>query len=312
MGMVHDLLEAKGKQLTLLTDLDRSEVEAAAAYMADEENDIAFLYSGWCQAALPHRRLPDTARWEIANERASLFVHPGQRSDPNGGPSVPVGVPYGSRARLILIYLQSEALKTGDRTVHLGRSMTNWLHRMGISDGGKSLHAVRDQAERLSWCHLTFQRWGGERMEMRNQSIVESALLLRTVDGAFFVETARLSEGFFNQLQEHPVPLEEAAIRAINNNSMALDIYAWLVYRLHSLKVGTPRPITWTALKQQFGNGFSRMDHFRATFCDNLRLALAVYRDARVEVDLGRGLTLYHSRPPVLPRSSSGKVRAIG
>jgi hypothetical protein len=67
---------------------------------------------------------------------------------PNG-PPVRVGVPYGSRARLILIYLQSEALRTNSREVELGRSLRVWLGRMGIPIGGKSMAEVRDQAERI-------------------------------------------------------------------------------------------------------------------------------------------------------------------
>ena len=64
--------------------------------------------------------------------------------------------------------------------------------------------------------------------------------------------------------KRHPVPLEEAAIRAIANNSMALDIYAWLAYRLHSLL--KPTPISWRAVAQQFGAGFNRRDNFKPTF----------------------------------------------
>ena len=37
-----------------------------------------------------------------------------------------VGVPYGSRARLILLFLQSEALRTGGREIELGRSLRAW------------------------------------------------------------------------------------------------------------------------------------------------------------------------------------------
>ncbi|WP_414644715.1 replication protein RepA, partial [Bradyrhizobium sp.] len=44
--------------------------------------------------------------------------------------------------------------------------------------------------------------------------------------GSLFLETATLSDGFYKQLQQHSVPLEEAAVRAVANNSMALDIYA--------------------------------------------------------------------------------------
>src|SRR3954471_15157838 len=75
MGTVHDLLEAKGKQQqALLSGLDRREIEAASAYMADEDSGIGFLYSGWCQAALPHRRLPDEQGWQITGERVPLVV----------------------------------------------------------------------------------------------------------------------------------------------------------------------------------------------------------------------------------------------
>ena len=52
-------------------------------------------------------------------------------------------------------------------------------------------------------------------------------------EGGLFPQIAKLSEQFFDQLTSHPVPLDEAAVRAISNNSMALDLYAWLSYRLH-------------------------------------------------------------------------------
>jgi len=131
MGTVHQLIRDQGKQGALDFSLDRQEVEAAVAYMADEEGGIGFLYSGWCQTALPHRRLPDGDGWQIQSERTTLIVEPGMRPGPAGKP-VPVGVPYGSRARLILIYLQSEAIKTRSREVELGKSLRAWLERLGI------------------------------------------------------------------------------------------------------------------------------------------------------------------------------------
>lgn len=305
MGTVHQLLEARGKQGALeLGSLERREVEAAAAYMADEDSNVGFLYSGWCQAALPHRKLPDAEGWQIQSERTTLIVEPGMRPGAAGRPE-PVGVPYGSRARLILIYLQSEAIRTKSREVELGGSLRAWLHRLGIPQGGKSIAAVREQAERLSLCRLTFRVQSGGTVGLVNQSIVDSALFLDGQDArqpSLFLEKAKLSEGFYAQLQKHPVPLEEAAIRAVSNNSQALDIYAWLAYRLHSLN--EPRPITWRALRPQFGAGFGRLDNFRARFLDNLKLALAVYPAARVEVD-ENGLVLHPSRPPIASKEKA-------
>jgi hypothetical protein len=92
----------------------------------------------------------------------------------------------------------------------------------------------------------------------------------------------------------------------INGHSMALDLYCWLAYRLHVLPGA--RTVTWKALKSQFGTGFSRIDHFRPTFKDNLALALAVYPAATVEVT-ERGLTLQPSKPPVASKVSGPRPR---
>ena len=76
---------------------------------------------------------------------------------------------------------------------------------------------------------------------------------------------------------------------------MAIDIYVWLAYRLHSLS--KPTPLSWRALKTQFGAGFAAMNNFKTKFVPNLKLAMAVYPEARVDEDSeGRGLVLYPSR----------------
>lgn len=308
MGNVHRLIEDKGRRGALVaaeTTADRRAVEAALSYMADEEVGIGFLYSGWCQAALPHKRLADDAVWKTSTERVTLVVEPGRRNLP-GADTQFVGVPYGSRARLILLYLQSEALRTQSRDVELGRSLHMWLGRLGIPIGGKSFRDVREQAERLSRCRLSFHVQSGQgRAGLVNQNIVDAAMFGDDApgpQGSLFIERARLSETFFEQLKKHPVPLEEAAIRAISNNSAALDIYCWLAYRLHVLP--SARPVTWKSLFLQFGSSYARLAHFKARFSDNLKVALAVYPAADVVVD-ERGLVLKPSRPPVAPRMVS-------
>ena len=301
MGTVHEILEAKGRRATLQLDFDRQVVEAAASYMTDEDSGIGFLYSGWCQAALPHRRLQDSKGWQVTGDRFCLIVEPGMRRGPDGEP-VHVGVPFGSRARLILIYLQSEALRTSSREVVLGKSLRDWLERMKIPIGGKNLAIVREQTERISRCRLTFEVRQGNRLGLANQNIMDSAIFLEPTEGeaqgSLFAQTACLSEPFFEGLKRHPVPIEEEAIGAVSNNSMAIDIYVWLAYRLHSLS--KPTSVSWRALKAQFGAGFAQMNNFKTKFLPNLRLALAVYPEARVdEDDQSRGLVLHPSKPPV-------------
>ncbi|MBK1660680.1 replication protein RepA [Paracraurococcus ruber] len=305
MGTVHELLEAKGKQGALDAGIARSIVEAAAQYLADEDNALGFAYSGWAQCALPHKRLPDDAAWSISAERLRLMVEPGRRpvgEDPQAFEWV--GVPYGSHARLILLYLQTEALRTGSREVELGTSLRDWLGRIGVSVGGMTGRSVRDQAERISRCRLTFHlATTGRASGLVNQSIVDKALFIEqgsSKQGRLSLETAKLSETFYEQLRRHPVPLEEAAIKALNNNAPALDVYMWLAYRLHVLTAD--RLVTWKALKGQFGTGFREMYHFKPKFSGSLSLALAVYPAARIEVT-EQGVILKPSRPPVAPKT---------
>jgi hypothetical protein len=156
MGTVHQLIEAHGRRGALSMDIDRRVVDAAAEFMADEEGGIGFLFFGWAQAALPHKRLPDDAPWQVQTERVMLLVQPGRRAVRDSAP-VPIGVPYGSRAWLIMLCLQTEAIQTNSREVELGKSLRSWLAKMDIAWGGKTVKDVREQAERISHCSLSFQ-----------------------------------------------------------------------------------------------------------------------------------------------------------
>jgi len=312
VAAVHKLIEELGRQGALRaaqTEGDRRAVEAAISYMSDEEAGIGFLYSGWCQAALPHKRLADDAVWKVQTERVTLVVEPGRRNLV-GDYTEFCGVPYGSRARLILLYLQSEALRTSSRDVELGRSLHAWLGRLGIPIGGKSFADVREQADRLSRCRLTFHVQQEGRAGLINQNIVDAAMFVsdgESRQGSLFVETARLSETFYEQLRKHPVPLEEAAIKAISNNSQALDVYCWLAYRLHVLPAA--RTVSWPALFAQFGSSYKKLAHFKMRFVDSVKIATAVYRDANIELD-EKGIILKPSRPPVAPKqiATTGKI----
>jgi hypothetical protein len=294
MGTVHRLIEERGKTGALMANLDRRVVEAAAQYMADQEPGIGFAFNGWAQAALPHRRLADDAAWRIQSGDVTLMVQPGQRLLPSGKLEF-IGVPYGSRARLIILYLQTEALRTRSREVALGSSLRSWMTQLGIPLGGKSSKDVRDQTERILRCRLTFEVNQQGCYGIIHQHIVDAAMFDSDGErhGAPIVDSVLLCESFFARLMRSPVKIEKAAIRAINNNSMAIDIYCWLAHYLPQLAKDHVLP--WSRLQVQFGSRFQRPDHFRVRFLGNLNLALAVYRDAQIDI-VSNGLLLCANR----------------
>ena len=282
---------------------DRALVDIAAEVLAADDQLLGITYSGFCLTAFPHKRLADDAVWERPGHHVSLLVEPG-RLRVGAGPTVLFGVPYGARARIILIYLQTQAIRTGSREVQLGRSMRDWMSRMDVSVGGETARALRDQARRISACSIKFF-WSSASNERRmgdgfeRGGIVRSGFFLQDEDNrqsALFDDVVVLDEAFFKALQDHPVPLLESAIRQIKEKSMALDLYVWLAYRLHSL--GRPTSINWISLHNQFGSGFQRVRQFKPQFLDALSAATAAYPDAEVDVSEA-GITLHPSRPPV-------------
>lgn len=271
---------------------ERALIEAAYHVLGEESECIGFTYSGFALTSLPHKEPADDV-WRREGHNLTLVLQSGV--DRNGSP---VGLPYGSYARFILLFLQSEAVKTRSREIELGRSMQVWLGKMGLSIGGKSYRMVKEQARRISLCRLTFFGDIGDKELMRNGGFVEGAITINPTSNqpSFWQDRVRLDEEFYRALCEHPVPVSETALRAIGPRSMALDVYVWLAYRLHAVK--RPTDVSWLALYAQFGAGFKRLRAFRAQFMESLELALAVYQEADVSVD-ERGVTLRPSRPAI-------------
>ena len=304
MGLIHRHLEEHGRQGSLaLPELDianyRAVLEAANSFLSDECVGTGYLYSGWCQSALPHKKLADDDQiWMVRTDHLRLMVEPGSVAGPHGD-AVRVGVPYGSKARLILLHLQSEAVRTKSREIELGKSLRVWLGRLGVPIGGQSMAEVRQQALRISRCRMTFQIEGATGTGFSSQNLVDTSMFSHEDGSSGLMGSVTLSDGFYKALMRHPVPLQESAIRAISNNSQALDIYCWLAYRLHVLDRATA--ITWKSLHAQFGASYRLLKHFRPRFVESLHLALGVYPEAAVEIS-DTGITLMPSQPPVSPR----------
>ena len=169
------------------------------------------------------------------------------------------------------------------------------------STGGKTYQLVTEQARRISACRLTFFTDRENGAEGRhNGAFVQDAISLGGVinddQPTLWQDRVRLDEGFWKSLKAHPVPVREEAIKAIGARSLAIDVYVWLAYRLHSLT--KPTPVTWTALHGQFGAGFRLVRQIKPTFTDALNIALAVYPEANVTVEK-EGVVLHPSKPAV-------------
>ncbi|GAC1433091.1 MAG: replication protein RepA [Burkholderiaceae bacterium] len=300
MDNVHRMIIGEGVEEArkqAVTKHERAVVEAAYQVLSDEADKVGFTYSGFALTCLPHKPQQEDV-WRREGHNLTMVLQSGIN---RAGASL--GLPYGSYARFILLFLQSEAVKKGSREIELGRSMRVWLGQLGLSIGGKTYRMVNEQARRISGCSLTFFADRGAKEIMRRGGFVDGSITMADVlsdQPGLWQDRVLLNEEFYRALRDHPVPLSESALRAIGPRSAVIDIYVWLAYRLHVLisDVG----VSWPALYAQFGNGYVRLRKFRGDFLNGLELAMAVYPDARVVVEES-GIVLRPSRPSIIKRT---------
>lgn len=306
MGEVHSLIlrhGAENARAMAETKAGRQVVDAAAALLAEEETRLGITHAGFAMTSLPHRRIVDPL-WTRQGNRTKLLLESGRMGDGSW-----IGVPYGSVARLILLYLQTEAIRTNSPEVELGRSMRSWMTRMSLASGGRNYQLVAEQARGISACRLTFLTDLAGGAELRhNGAFVQDAISLAGISDAnqpsLWQDKVRLDGSFWKSLLAHPVPVREGAIKAIGPRSIAIDVYIWLAYRLHSL--GKTTPVSWPAFHAQFGAGFKAIRQMKPVFVEALNLALAVYPEARVDIEAS-GLALHPSAPAV-PRAEARRL----
>jgi hypothetical protein len=300
-GLTETLRQAEGEGSAAQRLRRRVETTHDLLSSLPSQEDLSFLHSGLAQTFLPHSRPADnTAIWRRSAGRFKLIVSPGVID--GEGQAAYVGVPYGTRARLILIYLQTEGVRS--RTVSLGPNLSAFLRSLGLQvTGGRNgtISAVREQCLRIARCTFTMQ-WsdrgadGSERMLITDTRIAEGLDLWRAARGDGWSATLELSEKFHEALREHAVPLDRRGIALLSSNSMGLDLYALLAYRLPKLARETH--IRWESLLTQIGSEYSTTRHMAWRVREVLPDVLTAYPGAKVEAT-STGLTLWPSVPAV-------------
>lgn len=269
--------------------LEFEEAKAAGA--------LGFMARALVQATMPHSK-PEKCFFERTNGAFTLTM----MAPPK------VGLPYGSVPRLLMAWLTTEAVRTKSRELALGDSLSGFMRQLGmLPTGGRwgSITRLRTQCHRLFASsvsclyrneHLSAE--GGFRIADRHVLWWDP----KSPDQAdLFGSYVTLSEPFFQEIIQRPVPVDLRAIKALSRSPMQLDIYVWLTYRMSYLRRETVIP--WPVLENQFGSEYERTRDFKAAFLQHLKRVTTVYPAAKVHPD-DSGLTLRPSRTHVV-----GKLR---
>ena len=225
------------------------------------------------QATLPHRNPGDVPIWTRTNGALTLSIQPGYMTNPKTRQPHCVGYPYGSLPRLLLFWMNTEAVREKSRRLYLGKNLSEFLRELGLdyTRRGELSDARRltEQMRRLFYSRITFEYsndYGETRLAM--EVAPKSQLwwnLKEPGQGVLWDSWIELGEDFHRAITEHTVPLDLRALRALKQSPLALDLYAWLLHRSFGVtEKGQPAFVPWRSLMGQVGADYARLDNFTA------------------------------------------------
>jgi hypothetical protein len=279
----------KNHEITPAVERLITEALAIEAESAQNAGALGFMARAMVQATLPHKKVEGN-EFERRNGAFTLSLMAPAK----------IGLPYGTVPRLLLAWLTTEAVKTQSRELELGDSLSGFMRELDlVPTGGRwgSITRLKNQTTRLFSSTITAIYEGGDRTAILNRSIADKAVLWWDAkspeQAALWRSSITLSEQFYAEVIEHPIPIDMRAIRALKRSPLALDIYCWLTHRVSYAK--KPSLIPWAALAMQFGSDYARARAFKEAFLAELRKVATVYAGAQFEIT-DAGLLLYESR----------------
>ena len=165
------------------------------------------------------------------------------------------GLPYGPLPRLLLAWMCTEAVKTQSRDLVLGRSLSQFMEKLGMAPVGSGRARLRNQMHRFFNAAVGLV-YKDAQSEVSMGGVVASRTELwwdpkRPEEPSLWESTVRLGEEFFQEIVRNPVPIEMHTLKALKRSPLGLDLYLWLTYRVFSLDKLIALP--WRLLYRQFG-----------------------------------------------------------
>lgn len=265
--------------------------------------DAMYQHSVLCQTYFPYRNPGDDVKmWQHKQGDIQLAVTSNPILNPYTEKFEQIGIPYGSKARLILAYLNTKAIKSQSNIVDVEESMTGFIKTLGFNSDGRTIREIKEQLRRIMISNISLGYVQDKKVQQVDFRIVDAFEFWFPKDErqrVFWTSKIKLSDQYFNSLQEHAIPLDERALAALSHSSLALDIYSWLAQRLHRVDPLKPQFVGWKNLQDQFGTNYKAIRKFRQVFLKTLGTVKTQYMDAKFEVNGGKGITLFNSPPPI-------------
>jgi len=252
---------------------------------AQDAGALGFMARAMILATLPHSKVEGNEFTRVNGNYSLSIMAPSS-----------IGLPYGTIPRLLLAWVTTEAVKTRSRELELGDSLSSFMSELDmVPTGGRwgSITRLKDQSRRLFASSITAVYENGPGFAVIKQAVADRAQFWwdnkHPEQAGLWKSTVTLSENFFNEVVDRPVPVDMRAVGALKKSPLALDIYFWLTHRMSYLK--SPTVVSWAGVAMMLGSSYASLRDFRKYFLLELRKVLLVYPNANVEV-LSEGIRI--------------------
>ena len=213
---------------------------------SEADPDLGFMARMMVLCSLPRTNPGNRLQYKRVNGPYTLYMIAG------GGNKLP----FGNLPRLLMAWVSTEAVRTQSRELVMGRSLSEFMRTLGVYDSsGRTQTRLRNQMKRLFSAHVSLI------YEDEHREATAAALIADLTDfwwnprrpdqPSLWESKIHLSEPFFNEIIQHPVPINMNTLTALKRSPLGLDLYLWLVYRTFPLRA--PLRLTWGQVYRQFG-----------------------------------------------------------
>ncbi len=299
----------------------RAEVEASRARMGRDQkrrdsmraviesepttsDNIQHIHSVLALCGLPYKEPKGEREFFREYGRNTLSIIAGRLKNPATGQMEVQGLPYGPKARLVLLHLCTEAVRQRSAKIEVASSLSGFIKQMGFPvTGGErgTLRQFKEQLNRLAACTMQIGLWDGA-----SRSSTLNVPPFRQLDiwltgspdqGLLWSNTVQFHTEFYENLVQHALPVDIRAARAFSGSARKLDMLFWMGYRLRSLQ--RPLRLSWENLHRQFGADNASIRSFKQAFKADFAHIKEVFPRLRITLDEG-GMQLLPTDPSEL------------
>ena len=264
---------------------------------------IGYQHGVMMQCFLPQKQLPTEQReYEVNHGRAKLVIEAGRIADPNREAEwLHCGLPYGSRARLIIPFINSYAIVRKTREIDLGESLRRFLEKIGAGINDYNRKAVTQQIQSLAACQFVLGEWNEQGATTKYGRFAEEVSFWIDRDarqGLLWHQHMLLSDKYYDALHSRHVPVDMNHLVQLTRSERRMDLYSWFSYRLPSIRKGRTVRVPLRDLRPIFAPDIHSPKLFKQRLGQDLKAIAKVYRDFDIEIK-GDLLLLRKSAPPV-------------